>query len=54
MDNQLARINLFPSVKSGLVATLFGRAQLAFTLTPDLARQVSELGIAINFEFARG
>lgn len=37
-----------------LVATLFGRTQRAFTLTPDLARQVSELGIAINFEFVRG
>jgi hypothetical protein len=37
-----------------LVATLFGRTLRAFTLSPELARQVSELGMAINFEFVRG
>jgi hypothetical protein len=34
-----------------LVATIPGGPQCAFKLTPELARQVSELGITIDFEF---
>ena len=34
-----------------MVATIVGDPQCAFKLTPELARQVSEIGITIDFQF---